>query len=448
MGSRSRRNSALSLAVVGLVSCTTGAPTGFSKGDQWTVPLVGPLEHGLLVVPAFVNNKGPYLFMIDPDSVVSSVDDRIVKEAGLRSGVGPHLLDEGDTERPLFYAEILSMQLGPLVVERKSAMIVKTGTYDADGRLIDGVLGRDVIADSLVFGFDRDAGTITLETQEAWKRAPVTGGASFHYDVLASLIENVRAQPVSRRILKADVDGEPFVMHVDFGAKSSQLRERSWAKAKLEAHPTKGTLVDEVATARQVTQLGKAASVSLGAMSTPNVMFVPYAEKRWNDEDLEGALGLDFFDPYKVWVNWDAQTVELLPRHEPTPADLATRQARWGVKALMTCAAPGCVTTNVIDPLANKPAEERPAQHPGVVVSFVRDPATAGTPLEVLVAAHAANGTPLATLVVSMPADADRAMTHLPGEYAGVTLTVLDVDPFPRACPAAGGCVDVLSPAT
>jgi hypothetical protein len=102
----------------------------------------------------------------------------------------------------------------------------------------------------------------------------------------------------------------------------------------------------------------------------------------------------------------------------------------------------------VIDPLANKPAEERPAQHPGVVVSFVRDPATAGTPLEVLVAAHAANGTPLASLVVSIPADADRAMTHLPGEYAGVTLTVLDVDPFPRACPAAGGCVDVLSPAT
>ena len=35
---------------------------------------------------------------------------------------------------------------------------MKAGTFDREGRRIHGVIGRDIIADSLVFGFDRDQG--------------------------------------------------------------------------------------------------------------------------------------------------------------------------------------------------------------------------------------------------------------------------------------------------
>jgi len=91
MGSRSRRNAALAALVLG--GCAVGAPTGFSSGDQWTVPLVGPLENGVLLVPVYIGkeNAGPYLFAIDPDATVSAVDDKIVSEAHLRSGQGPRL---------------------------------------------------------------------------------------------------------------------------------------------------------------------------------------------------------------------------------------------------------------------------------------------------------------------------------------------------------------------
>jgi hypothetical protein len=170
---------------------------------------------------------------------------------------------------------------------------------------------------------------------------------------------------------------------------------------------------------------------------------VPYAKQRWREQDLEGALGLDFFMPYTVWANWDSKTIQLVPRRD---AALTARIGRWQMRELSACTTPGCVSMTIIDPLAKLPPDApRPAQNPGVVVSFARDPATAHKPLEALVSVKTADGTKHETLVVSLPADADRAMTHLSGEYAGATLTVLDADPFPRPCPQQGGCVDVLA---
>jgi len=450
------------LASVLLGGCAAGAPTGFSAGDHWTAPLIGPLEDGVLLVPVYIEKHGPYVFAVDPDANVSIVDDKIVQEAGLRSGQGPRLDDELDHQNPHFFAEILQMRIGTLYVQNKSALIVKTGAYNTNGREVDGVLGRDVIADSLVFGFDRDAGLMTLLTQEAWNKQKVEG-TPIHYELLSDrnrteMPAGRRANgmnggggldldvvPVSRRITDAMIDGAKFTVHLDFGAMTSQLRDRSWEAAKLEAHPTQGMLVDETGTGRPIDKLGTAAQVTLGSLTTPNVEFVPYAEKRWREQDLEGALGLDFFMPYTVWANWDSKTIHLVPRHD---TDLVARVGRWQMQEMSACKTPGCVTATIIDPLAKLPPDApRPAQNPGVVVAFQRDPATANKPLEALVAVKGADGTKKATLVVSLPADANQAMTHLGGEFSGATVTVLDADPFPRTCPAQGGCVDVLASA-
>jgi Aspartyl protease len=462
MGSWSRRNAALAAALV-LGGCAAGAPTGFSSGDHWTAPLIGPLENGLLLVPVYIGkqNAGPYVFAIDPDATVSIVDDKIVKEAGLRSGQGPRLDDELDHQNPHFYAEILQMRIGTLYVQNKSALIVKTDTYDADGRQVDGVIGRDVIADSLVWGFDRDQGLMSLYTKEAWKKqAAIAGDVPVHYDLLpdrnrADLAgaggrlpgaggggQDLDVIPVSRRITNAMIDGQKFVMHLDFGAKASQLRPRSWDAAKLEATPMQGMLVDDTGTGRNIDKLGKAAEVTLGPLSVPNVTFVPYAEARWREEDLEGALGLDFWKPYSIWADWDTQTIHVVPRAD---AGLTARAGRWQLKNFSGCANPSCVTSSIIDPLAKIPEDQRPAQHPGVVVSFQRDPAAANTPLEALVSVKSADGVEKSRLLVNFPANSDRAMTHLPGELANATLTVLDIDPFPRPCQGDGGCVDAVA---
>jgi hypothetical protein len=427
---------AVILAVLG--GCTVGAPPGFSAGDSWTVPLIGPLEDGLLLVPALVNGKGPYVFLIDPDAPVSVVDQDVVTETGAHTGEGPHLLDESDTQQARYYAEILKWQLGSLTVEGpKPAQIVGAGAFDAGGRRIHGVIGRDIIADTVVFKFDRDAGLVTQTTLKTAKPA----GTPVTYSLLRSRITNADVVPLSRKLVKADINGAPFTLHVDFGASASQLRARSWAKAKLVPQEGSLFLVDEVGMPREVKQESFADSVTLGGMTANHVGFVPYDDKRWPDQDLEGTLGLSFFTPFTVSANWDSKTLYLQPRAQ---VDVKTRISRWQSKTLSGCENLGCVKGSVIDPLANQPPETRPEKHPGVVVSFVRDATAAQLDVEAIIEIKSTAGA-TKWLLVNLPYGADRAMTHLPADYIGATMTVVDASPFPRQCPAQGGCVDIIS---
>jgi hypothetical protein len=192
--------------------------------------------------------------------------------------------------------------------------------------------------------------------------------------------------------------------------------------------------------------MGDAASVTLEGVTTPNVELVPYVDKRWHDEDFEGTLGLDFFRAQTVLVNWDHNAIYTKPRGDLV-ATTASRIGRWQGSLMPKCPQLGCVTVSLIDPLAGKPVEQRPPQHPGVIVSAVRDHAAANVALEVLVAVKTpASAAHAQWLVVNLPANVDRAMTHLPAGYVGAQLTVVDASPFPRACPDQGGCIDAIHP--
>lgn len=446
MGSRRGRYAALVGALLGALvasSCAAGAPPWFAKGDSWTVPLIGPLEDGLLLVPALVNGKGPFVFAIDPDAQVSIVDQDVVTQADARTGEGPHLLDETDTQQTRYYAEILEWNLGTLTVKQRPAQLVPAHTFDSDGRRIHGVIGRDIIADSLVFSFDRDLGVITLATQKTAKVPP--NAIPLPYDSLRSQIENVEVLPVSRRLVKANVDGVPVELHLDLGATPSQLRYRTWAKAKLVESELKLVLADEVGMPRNVTKQGLAETVTAGTATSKGVAFVPFEDRRWKDQDVEGTLGLSFFKPYSVTANWDKSTFYLSPRKDAVANKIA-RFSRWQSKRLASCATPGCVKISLIDPLAGKPPEEMPAKHPGAVLSIVRDPAAVDMNLEVLIAVTPLDGQPaLKWLVANLPAGSDRAMTHVPPDYLTATLTPLDISLFPRECPTEGACVDMVA---
>src|ERR1044071_7401109 len=95
-----------------MAGCAVGTPAGFSSGDQWTFPLVGPLEDGLLITPVMINTHGPYLFLIDPDAPISIIDVELVKVASLRPIPGPPRLDESDTQRVRAYAELTGLEIG------------------------------------------------------------------------------------------------------------------------------------------------------------------------------------------------------------------------------------------------------------------------------------------------------------------------------------------------
>jgi hypothetical protein len=348
--------------------------------------------------------------MIDPDANVSAVDEDVVRDAGLRTGESGHVLDETDTEHPAFYAEVLQWQLGSLTVNKKPAFVAKAHSYDREGRRIHGVIGRDIIADSLVFQFDRDQGLVTLSTTKAF--TPPPGATPLKYETLYSKIENVDVVPTPRRLVTAAIDGKHTTMHVALGEVASTLRPRSLGDA------TKAT-------------------VQLGPITAQAATFTGYRDRRWDEQFLEGDLGLSVFAHYNVAANWDAETFYVWPR---TEQPLATRIGRWQSKTLASCEHPGCATVTLIDPMAGK---ELTGPHPGAVVSVARDASASQLPLEVVIAASGKPG--LSWLVASLPPGADRAMTHVPADYLGATLTIVDASPFPRACPAEGGCIDKLA---
>jgi hypothetical protein len=479
--------------VVGWVvvaGCSVGAPHGFSAGDRWTFPLVGPLEDGLLVTPATVRGHGPYLFAIDPDANISAVDKQIVDDAQLRTSAGPRIIDETETGQIRLYAELIDLQVATLAVARRDVLLFPVGYYDTEGRHISGILGRDVIADSLVFGFDRDQGIATLLTGSAFtpppdaiaieydnvsgdsgavagkypsgsmvvrgsapprnqdpsgdRRAPRSGdppersrsgvvdpfGDNVPSRINEAERENFRNNdviPVPRRIASAQIGGSPRTMHLDLGAAVSQLPEASWSEAHLAPAEAKLRLVDEAASVRYVTKVGVAAEVTLGPVKAQGVTFAPYIEKRFPGRAIDGALGLDFFRAYAVYANWDKRTYYMKPRGDAA-ATATARLGRWGA-ALPACPHPGCVVAQIA------------AAAGGPTLEVARDPEAANRGLEILVAVTPAGGKAAPPLIVELPRGVDQVTNPLPDDYAGAGAQVADVSPFTRVCAGDGGCV-------
>lgn len=437
MGSRRGRYAAL-IAFI-LAGCTSGAPPGFAggRGDRWTVPLIGPLEDGLLLVPVTIDGKGPFVFAIDPDANITAVDEQIVKDGGFVTRQGPHLLDETDTSQIRFYVELSGLELGNLIVQRQTAMMVRRGTFDREGRRIMGVLGRDVLADSLVFGFDRDHGLAELVIVKSWKAPP--GAVRIPFELVPGNIPNIAVQPVPRRLATARVGDASVSMHLDFGAPLSTLRPSLWDKAKLTTDVIRGGQIDEVGVPHVIEKVGKGAPATLGPITTDKVLFAPYEDKRWRDAVVDGTLALDFFRGHDVWLHWDDKAIYVVPR---APQPLATRIARWDSGALGRCPHDGCVAVKLIDPMAGK--ELAPgATHPGVVLSVTRDEPAGGMDLEVTL--EPVNHPELPRLVVNMSPNGDRVMDHLKAEWVGVTLQVVDASPYPRECRGATGCIDQIA---
>ncbi len=449
----------LATGLTGLLGCAGGGtPSGFSKGDHWTFPLVGPLEDSVLLAPATVHGKGPYLFAIDPDAGISAIDKQVADDAGLTTNRGPTILAEDGSEQSRAFAELLDLQLGTLTVDRRTVILVPSDFFNTEGRRVNGVIGRDVLADALVFGFDRDQGIAMLSTPQTF--TPPPDAIAVHYDpvspdpVLVASIQGhstggmessntddasrigvvtrdssagIDPTPVVRRVAAVQIGGAQVAMHLDLGGPVSELREPLWAKVKAQPAPVKQRLVDEVATVREVTQGATASDVALGAARAPRITLVPYVDKRFAVGKVDGALGLDFFRPYAVYANWATHTYYLKPRGDAA-ATATARFGRWGA-ALPSCAHPGCVTATLTDTTG------------GTRLDVVRDPEAAKRALEIRIGVTPAAGKSTSALVVELPATADKISGGVPANYEGAKATVLDTSPFTRPCDSPEGCV-------
>jgi len=317
---------------------------------------------------------------------------------------------------------------------------VRAGSFDAAGRRIHGVLGRDVLADSLAWGFDRDQGLINLVEQKHFKPPP--DAKPLTYSELRPRISNAKVLPPYRHLVDVMINGQKFALHVDLGATPSQLRDDQWDKAKLVAREVKTAVIDEVGSIRSVEKASEPTQVTVGDLVADGVVFIPYGDQRWDSQDISGTIGLGAFATQSVYQSWDTKQYFLSPRKDVPPT---TRINRWDNPVFAKCKNVGCVTVRMIDPLNGQPPPEG-KPHPGLVVSVTREDVAGGMALEVMVEA---SGQPTANtlprLLVNMPGHVDKMLYQVPPTFLGTTLAVVDASPFPRNCPTQNGCVDQLA---
>ena len=412
-----------SATVLLLAGCALGAPPGFSSGDTWVLPLVDPLSDGRLIVQATIHEHGPYFFVIDRDSEMTIVDPQIIKETGVRLQREMRVDDYHDTTHPAFYAELTDFQVGSLNVSLvRVAMVNRTNVFDEDGRRIHGVLGKDFIADSLVFGFDRDRGVAWLQTQQAFKPPP--GATVLATTKVSSQGTKILYRPIVEGVL---VGGVAMDLHADFSMVPSQLAAEKWAAAHVQPEDWDMFLIDNAGVARHETQLAVAQNVAVANVARQGLGFVRYDDRRWWRYHLDGTLGLDFFRPFAVASDWHHERIFLTPRAD-SPLWQSQRFARWG-NSLPACAPHGCVQVTLEDQVL------RIAPDAGV-----------GNDLEVVLRATSANGNPLPMLYLNIPAGSAAFQDYVETRYLGAKLEVADVSPFPRRCPKPGPCVMIQSP--
>lgn len=437
-------------AVLAIGGCTVGAPPGFSDGDRWAIPLVGPLEDGILLTPVTIRGHGPYLFAIDPDANVSAVDTIVVQEVGMRMGSGPRRLDESDTTQIRHYAEAIDLKVAGLTLDRRDLMVFPVGFYDTQSRHIKGILGRDVIADSLVFGFDRAHGVATLMTTKAF--TPPPGAMTISYEAVSAaafggmppsaerqydatrpayatgmpISDAGDISPIPRRLVTARIAGATLTMHLDLGADTSQLRQNAWGQTQLSSQDLELRMTDEAVIARSVKSVAIAPVVEVGPVRGSYVTFAPFIDKRFPTARMDGTLGLDFFRDYSVYAHWDDRKFFVQPRRDAA-ATLSARLGRWG-NAFAGCPHLGCVTVELVT-----------AQN-GMGLRVARDPEAVGRPIEVYVGVTPAAGKTAAPVVVELPENVNEVATLLPSNYEGATVAVLDASPFTRPCVDVGGC--------
>ena len=409
----------LASAVLSLCgACAMGAPPGFSAGDSWTVPIVAPLENGPILVPVRINGAGPYLFMLDPDSSVSSVDTAIVSELDLYNRFGGQAVSEADKLVNVRGAEVRTIGVGNLTVSNRRVRVHDVGAFMVNGRLVRGLLGRDVIADSLVLAIDRDRGMMHLATQGHLEPPAGADAISYYHE------RGPGMKVPSRRVAKATMNRTiPLRMHLDLGAPMSMLWPKKIDEAKLPRIAMRGTIIDELGQ-RQVVDYGSiAAMLEVGSVELQAISLVPYRDKRWREVDLDGVVGLNFFSQFQVTVNWHRATFYLSPRAADVHTDAPERLRRWG-RGFDACANPACVTISTS----------------GGRIEISREPAAPELAYEVLIDARGPDGAPLGLppLVVSLPKGVRAVYEPDLDEYAGATLTVVDASPFPPPCRHAG----------
>jgi hypothetical protein len=282
-------------------------------------------------------------------------------------------------------AEVKKMTIGDLSIRNMRVRVHDDGLYWSGNRRVRGILGRDVISDSLVYKFDRDKGMMYIGTQGNLKAPEGADKLSF-----------TQSYDKHRRYLaKLEINRtHKLTVHLDLGARTSMLWSHLIKKYKMPNVPIQAELVDEYGTRRTVNSGTIAGIVRANEIETTALTMLPYADKRVDQEDLDGVLGLNFFNKYNITVNWHRKKFWMQPRNPNVLADATARVTRWGDQ-LTACETLACLRPTLLgrpDPVV---APEPPAvteAAPGTEAALVDPEAAVGENGPVAVAGPSTDG--------------------------------------------------------
>ena len=379
---------------------------------------------------------GPFLFVFDPDSPESAVDNSIAQKLQLfrPRGGGSQRSTEADNKLPVALALMPKFKMGTFAYYRPSGAGGNTGdgmvrlitdnTFVENGRRVHGIIGRDIIADSLIYRIDRDRGMLYIST--AGHMTIPEGAQVINYT------QNFSSKygQFRRYLAKVQInDSHTTTLHLDLGGRHSTLRESISQKFGLPKVPMTAVLKDEYGTPKQVSAAYVAKSVKSGPVSASGLLMLPYSDKRIEEEELDGTLGMSFWKDYHLVVNWHKKRFYVSPRDEDPLTQAETRLSRWG-DALSNCEHPGCVEIKIHGAPSDTPSDAQPSTSaPNPANASADEPAAESATAESATAesatAESATEVPQGTLAQTMTLEVMResTVTHL-----GYDVTIGAVD--------------------
>jgi hypothetical protein len=318
------------LPFVALAACVVGGPVSYSSGVRWTLPMVAPLEDREVAVLATLDGHGPYLFLVDPDSEITVVDQGVAESLGLYWSGYARVLTQEDHTVPRRVYELQSWRSGDLEIRNSVATSVPAGSLSFRGQPVAGILG--MVSPIIVIDVDRDRGVVKLAVAGNEAVPPGSTAVDGH----------VRFNHLIVPVEVADSTRRELALQVSLGVATSAL----WPDL-LDDLPPSGArpalLVDAAGTRRAPDADVAAPLVALSCdLRASWVRFVDLVEPTTRRIRHDGQLGENVLARWHVTMDRNRGRLWVAPRDADLGAHLTDRLARWGGR-FARCAASGCV---------------------------------------------------------------------------------------------------------
>lgn len=165
-----RRPAVLAALVLAAAACVSH-PAFDAHGPVWVEPLregavivPATVTRGMVLVPTWIDGRGPYSFVLDSGASTVVVSERCADRAGLRveRREGTILTEAGHTDGAMLQASVRELRLGGARFRRLGVLVADLdGLSRGVGRAVDGLLGAPVMSHHL-WTVDLDGGTVVI----------------------------------------------------------------------------------------------------------------------------------------------------------------------------------------------------------------------------------------------------------------------------------------------